>query len=141
MRERNLGGEGDEAIAEAVGLTGDEVYELYRLLAIAKYEDRYVIPKAHAEAGRDLEELACSLDFDGGPGQFSSSGPFGEASGRPMPVAVENFHALKTRQTAEGYVDAGDAGAKVNLLNWDGRGAVPLGMPGIRRADDEGDAR
>ena len=85
-----------------MGLTGDEVYELYRLLAIAKYEDRYVIPKAHAEAGRELEELGCSLDYEGGPGRFSASGPFGEASGRPMPVAVENFHALKARQTRRG---------------------------------------
>ena len=133
MRDRNLGGEGDESIAESVGLTGDEVYELYRLLAIAKYEDRYVIPKAHAEAGRELEELGCSLDYEGGPGGFSASGPFGEASGRPMPVAVENFHALKARQTAEAYVPTEDAAARVNLLNWDG--AVPLGMPGVRRSD------
>ena len=133
MRDRNLGGEGDESIAESVGLTGDEIYELYRLLAIAKYEDRYVIPKAHAEAGRELEELGCSLDYEGGPGGFSASGPFGEASGRPMPVAVENFHALKARQSAEAYVPTEDAAARVNLLNWDG--AVPLGMPGIRRAD------
>ena len=74
-------------------------------------------------------------------GRPYGSAPYGEASGRPVPVAVENFHALKTRQTAEGYVDAADAEAKVNLLNWDGRGAVPLGMPGIRRADDEGGSR
>jgi nitrate reductase beta subunit len=114
-----------------VGLTGDEIYELYRLLAIAKYEDRYVIPTAHAEVGRELEELGCSLDYDGGPGNFSASGPFGEASGRPLPVAVENFHALKARQSAQTYVPTQDAAARVNLLNWDG--AVPLGMPAIRR--------
>jgi nitrate reductase beta subunit len=134
MRDRNLGGEGDESIAEAVGLTGDQVYALYRLLAIAKYEDRYVIPKAHSEVGRELEELGCSLDYEGGPGQFTSSGPFGEASGRPVPVAVENFHVLKARQSAQAYVDPADAAAKVNLLNWDG--AVPLGMPGIRRREE-----
>jgi hypothetical protein len=52
---------------------------------------------------------------------------------------VENFHALKARQTAEVFVPTEDAAARVNLLNWDG--AVPLGMPGIRRADDEGDRR
>ena len=43
------------------------MYAIYRLLAIAKYEERYVIPKAHAEQAHDLEELGCSLDFDGGP--------------------------------------------------------------------------
>ena len=102
-------------------------------MAIAKYEDRYVIPKAHAEAGRAGGRYC--LDYEGGPGGFSASGPFGEASGRPMPVAVENFHALKARQSAEAYVPTEDAAARVNLLNWDG--AVPLGMPGIRRADSD----
>jgi nitrate reductase beta subunit len=116
-----------------VGLSGDEMYALYRLLAIAKYEDRYVIPKAHAEVGRELEELGCSLDYAGGPGTYAASGPFGEASGRPVPVAVENFHALKARQSAEAFVDPADSAAKVDLLNWDG--AVPLGMPGIRRSE------
>ena len=43
---------------------------MYRLLAIAKYEDRYVIPQAHTElAGRLMEQQgACGLDFEGGPG-------------------------------------------------------------------------
>jgi nitrate reductase beta subunit len=43
---------------------------MYRLLAIANYEDRYVIPQAHAEQGERLmrEQGACGLDFDGGPG-------------------------------------------------------------------------
>ncbi len=51
----------------AVGMTGEAMYEMYRLLAIAKYEERYVIPKAHEEQAHELEELGCSLDFDGGP--------------------------------------------------------------------------
>ena len=72
---------------------------MYRLLAIAKYEERYVIPSAYVELGHQLEETACSLDFDGGPGMLDS-GPFGEASGRPVPVSVETFHALRQRQTA-----------------------------------------
>ena len=45
---------------------------MYRLLAIAKYDDRYVIPKAHTELAAHLMEQqgACGLDFDGGPGQL-----------------------------------------------------------------------
>ena len=70
------------------------MYEMYRLMAIAKYDERYVIPTAHVEQAHDLEELGCSLDFDEGPGMYDS-GPFGEASGRPAPVAVETFHALQ----------------------------------------------
>ena len=57
---------------------------MYRLLAIAKYEERYVIPKAHVEQAHDLEEIGCSLDFDGGPYEMGESGPFGEASGRSI---------------------------------------------------------
>ena len=129
MRGVNLDGERNEAIAESVGLTGDEIDRLYRLLAIAKYEDRYVIPKAHNEVGRDLEEIACALDTDGGPGQYES-GRFGESSGRPIPVAVENFHALKARQSAESFVPTEEKSARVNLLNWDG--AVNLGIPKVR---------
>jgi nitrate reductase beta subunit len=119
MRDVNLGREPQASIPEAVGMTEESVYEMYRLLAIAKYEDRYVIPKAHAETARGLEETACSLDIDGGPGQFES-GPFGHASGRPIPVAVETFHALKERQTSEVFVPL--ESIRVNLLNWDGRG-------------------
>lgn len=59
--------------------TGEHVYDLYRLPALAKYEQRYVIPSAHAEQAHSLEELAaeCSLDYAGGPG-MGGSGPFGE---------------------------------------------------------------
>ncbi|PTR24034.1 respiratory nitrate reductase beta subunit [Rhodococcus sp. OK519] len=123
MRDLNLADEPDESIATAVGMTGEQIYEMYRLLAIAKYEERYVIPTAHAEQAHQLEELGCSLDFEGGPGMLDS-GPFGEASGRPVPVAVETFHALKHRQTAEDVADPQDRSARINLLNWDGKGVV-----------------
>ena len=129
MRELNLGNPPREEVAEAVGLTGDEVEELYRLLAIAKYEERYVIPPAHAEQAQYLEELptACSLDYEGGPG-MGGSGPFGEGSGgQAMPVAVENFQALRSRQTSDTIAAPDDKDTRVNLLNWDGSG-VPEGL-------------
>jgi nitrate reductase beta subunit len=131
MRNVTLGEPLDESIASAAGMTGGQVTEMYRLLAIAKYEDRYVIPSAYAEQGHALEETACSLDFDGGPGMLES-GPFGEASGRPAPVSVETFHALRDRQTGGGVADPDSRGAKVNLLNWDGRGTSGLFPPRSR---------
>ncbi|ORL30223.1 nitrate reductase subunit beta [Prescottella equi] len=139
MRDLNLADEPDESTATAVGMTGEQVYEMYRLLAIAKYEERYVIPTAHAEQAHQLEELGCSLDFEGGPGMLDS-GPFGEASGRPVPVAVETFHALKHRQTADDVADAQDRSARVNLLNWDGKGVVD-GMFPKRDGDDPNGGR
>lgn len=128
MRNVNLGTEQDPRIAASVGMTGDEVEQMYRLLAIAKYEDRYVIPSAHAEVARDLEEIAsgCSLDGDGGPG-MGGAGPFGSSSGRPVRASVETFHALADRQRADR--PAGGAPGRVNLLNWDGNGTAPGVFP------------
>ncbi len=140
MRDLNLADEPDESTATAVGMTGEQVYEMYRLLAIAKYEERYVIPTAHAEQAHQLEELGCSLDFEGGPGMLDS-GPFGEASGRPVPVAVETFHALKHRQTADDVADAQDRSARVNLLNWDGKGVVDGMFPKRDGHDPNGGRR
>jgi nitrate reductase / nitrite oxidoreductase, beta subunit len=126
MRGITLGREPDDAIPEAVGMTGQEMYSMYRLMALAKYDERYVIPKAHEERAHELEELGCSLDYDEGPGMYASGG-FGEGSGRPVPVAVENFHALRQRQTSSGSVPKGSMQGRVNLLNWDGN-AIPEGM-------------
>ncbi len=143
MRDVNLGREPDTAIPASVGMTPADIEDMHRLLAIAKYDERYVIPPAHAELGdagdqaHQLEELACSLDYDGGPG-MGGSGPFGESSGGPAPVAVENFHALRQRQTSDTFVDPADGTERVNLLNWDGKGGGSRLMPPTRRQSSEG---
>ncbi|MEH0970771.1 nitrate reductase subunit beta [Micromonospora sp. CPCC 205546] len=148
QRRINLGEEPDESIAAAVGMTGEEMDEMYRLLAIAKYEQRYVIPAAHAEDAHRLEKVAteCSLDYEGGPGMGGGGpygqGPFGESSGTPVPVQVETFHMLRNRQTADGFTDPGDEPRRVNLLNWDGKG-TPRGLFPPRSGDGgkDGDER
>jgi nitrate reductase beta subunit len=128
MRDINMGRDPDGSIPESVGMTEEEMYDMYRLLAIAKYDERYVIPPAHAEQAHSLEELAteCSLDYEGGPG-MGGSGPFGEGSGALTPIAVENFQMLQDRQTSDTIASPGDKSARVNLLNWDGKGA-PSGL-------------
>ncbi|MGN8245887.1 nitrate reductase subunit beta [Cellulomonas soli] len=145
MRNVNLGVEQDPRIAAAVGMDGAQIEAMYRLLAIAKYEDRYVIPAAHAETARHLEEIAsgCSLDTDGGPG-MGGPGPFGSSGGHPERATVETFHALKNRQTADRPAGA-DTPSRVNLLNWDGNGAPPglfpppPGQPGYGAGPDAPD--
>lgn len=126
MRDITLGREPNADIPASVGMSEEEMYEMYRLMAIAKYEERYVIPTAHHEQAAKLDEMACSLDYEEGPGMFES-GAFGEASGRPAPVSVETFHALKHRQTSDTAAGADSLAGRVNLLNWDGNG-VPSGM-------------
>jgi nitrate reductase / nitrite oxidoreductase, beta subunit len=124
MRDITMGRDPQESIPAAVGMTGEQMYDMYRLLALAKYDERYVIPAAHAEQAHSLEELAteCSLNYDDGPG-MGGSGPFGESSGAPQPLAVENFHLLKERQTSETPAAPQDRASRVNLLNWDARGS------------------
>ena len=132
MRDLNLGRDADESIPASVGMSGEQMYDMYRLLAIAKYDERYVIPTAHAEQAHSLEELAteCSLNYEGGPG-MGGSGPFGETSGSPSPIAVENFQMLRGRQTADDVVSSGKP-TRINLLNWDGKGR-PAGLFPPRR--------
>lgn len=139
MRNVNLGTEQDDRIAGSVGMTGAELEDMYRLLAIAKYEDRYVIPAAHAETARALEETAtgCSLDTDGGPG-MGGPGKFGSSSGRPVRAAVETFHALRDRQTAD-HPTGANRPTRVNLLNWDGNGAPPGLFPPEQGQDGYGE--
>jgi nitrate reductase / nitrite oxidoreductase, beta subunit len=138
MRRLNLGETPDETIAEAVGLTGKDIEQIYRLLALAKYDDRYVIPTAYGvdEADRGvIDEIGCSLDFEGGPGM---GGPFGEASGIPQPASVETFHALRDRQTSD---DSAGAARRFNLLNWDGNGRPPGLFPDRDRQDRTEEAK
>jgi nitrate reductase beta subunit len=143
MRDINLGRDPDESIPEAVGMDGETLYDMFRLLALAKYDERYVIPTAHAEQAHALEELAteCALDYEGGPGMMGESGPFGEGSGELTPVAVENFQMLRQRQTAD-TLSGAEGGrsrlrGRVNLLNWDGKGS-PRGLFPKRRPEDAG---
>ena len=101
MRNVNLGQPQDESIAEAVGMTGAEIKSMHRLLAIAKYEDRYVIPPAYqADADALLDEMpGCSVDFGSEPGDRGISGD------APIPVTIESFHLTKQRLEAESYED------------------------------------
>lgn len=108
MRDITLGGVGDESIAESVGMTGEQVYEMYRLMAISKYNERYVIPRAHMEDAHNLEEIGCSLDTDGGPGMLYDDA-FSGTGDRPTPVSSAS------------YANTARADGKVNIFMWDGK--------------------
>jgi nitrate reductase beta subunit len=87
MRKREVLGETDEAVATRAGLEPAELERMYRLLAIANYEDRYVIPQAHAEQGAELmrEQGTCGLDFEGGPGNCGAIEPRPDTSSPIVP--------------------------------------------------------
>ncbi|MEU8956573.1 nitrate reductase subunit beta [Streptomyces sp. NPDC048518] len=106
MRRVNLGEEQDPAIAGAVGMSADEIEGMYRLLALAKYDERYVIPTSYtAELPADDLDAGCSLEGDGGPGMYDA----------------DTFHATPApgREPEHAGTSLRD---RVNLLNWNGRG-------------------
>jgi nitrate reductase beta subunit len=63
MRARTVDGRIDESIVKAVGLDRPTVEEMYRYMALAAYEDRYVIPTTHRELNEDAYLLRGSTGF------------------------------------------------------------------------------
>ncbi len=68
MRERSVEGRHNEEVLVEADLTVEEVEEMYRYLAIANIEDRYVIPTSHRELKEDAAGLqgACGISFGNG---------------------------------------------------------------------------
>jgi nitrate reductase beta subunit len=67
-RQRQLGeGDGQDALA-AAGLTAAQAEDMHRYLAIANYEDRFVIPTSHREQSEDAYGLRGSCGFTFGNG-------------------------------------------------------------------------
>ena len=103
----NLGGEPDPALAAAVGMEPGAIDAMFRLLAIAKYDERYVIPQTHGEIGINphSRQGACGLDFEGGPGSCGAIGqtkdPFGaEPLAAPQPPAAARTSRSSTSGAA-----------------------------------------
>ncbi len=71
MRARTVEGVTRKDIAEQVGLSVAQIEEMYRILAIANYEDRFVIPTSHRESVEDAYKLRTTCGFSfGGCGLF-----------------------------------------------------------------------
>ena len=81
MRDVNMGQPVDPSIPESVGMTEEEVLAMYRLLSIAKYEDRYVIPTSHPEDMRTPTPYLCPV------GEGAESG-CGSHKGGKVPVSI-----------------------------------------------------
>jgi nitrate reductase beta subunit len=81
MRAKTVDGVIDESIAQKVGLTGQQILDMYHTMAIANYEDRFVIPTSHREIGEDAYDLrgSCGFSFGNGCSEgMSDVGLFGK---------------------------------------------------------------
>jgi nitrate reductase beta subunit len=68
MRARHVERSEDLPVLARVGLTVDQVEEMYRYLAIANYEDRFVIPTTHREYAENAFDLRGGCGFSFGDG-------------------------------------------------------------------------
>ena len=94
MRAKTVHGVIDEAIAEQVGLTGAQIDDMYHVMAIANYEDRFVIPTGHREDAEDMyeERGGCGFSFGNGCSSGSSStNLFGAPARKKLQTPTEVF--------------------------------------------------
>lgn len=75
MRSKMIEGKPDTTILDEVQLTTNLVEDMYKIMAIANYEDRYVIPTGHREETLDAygESGGCGFSFGNGCSGHSNS--------------------------------------------------------------------
>ena len=82
----------DPTILEPVGLTTAQVEEMYRYLAIANYEDRFVIPTTHREYAENAFNVrgGCGFSFGNGCSEGTTeTSLFGSEKKRTIPIKAE----------------------------------------------------
>ncbi len=92
MRGKHVDGAANVKAIEQVGLTPALVEDMYHIMGIANYEDRFVIPTAHREYAEDAFDLrgGCGFSFGNGcsDGQTETS-LFGAKKKRTIPIKSE----------------------------------------------------
>jgi len=92
QREKNVDGRINHDVLKQVQITQAEVEEMYRVMAIANYEDRFVIPTTHREYAENAFSVrgGCGFSF----GNNCSDGIndvslFGSEKKRTIPIKAE----------------------------------------------------
>ena len=73
MRSKTVDGVVNLGVANRVGLTPQQIDDMYQLMAIANYEDRFVIPTTHREMVEDAYDLKTGCGFTDGNGCSSGT--------------------------------------------------------------------
>ena len=79
----------DESIAERVGLTSAIIEDMYRIMALADYEDRFAVPTTHRELVEDAHLLRSGCGFTDGnncSSGMSGGSLFGGSGSRPLSI-------------------------------------------------------
>lgn len=67
-RSQQVDGKEDLEVLAKAGITAQQVEEMYRYMAIANYEDRFVIPTSHKAYAEDAYDMKSSCGFSFGNG-------------------------------------------------------------------------
>ncbi len=92
QREKHVDGRVNTAAIEQVQMSQADVEEMYHVMAIANYEDRFVIPSAHREYAENAFDLrgGCGFSFGNGCSDGASDvSLFGGAKRRTIPIKAE----------------------------------------------------
>ncbi len=87
MRTKKIRGEPDTSMAARVHMTPQQIEDMYHIMAIANYEDRFVIPTSHREVTEDAYDLrgGCGFSFGNGcSGGTSTANLFGNTGKRHL---------------------------------------------------------
>ncbi|EDT07674.1 nitrate reductase, beta subunit [Paraburkholderia graminis C4D1M] len=89
QRGKHVDGCENLAVLEQVGLSRDEVEDMYRVMALASYEDRFMVPGTHREYAENLYDLKGGCGFSFGNGCSDGVGEtslFGGEKRRTIPI-------------------------------------------------------
>jgi nitrate reductase beta subunit len=89
QRSKHVDGVANQAAIDQVGISSAQVEDMYRTMAIANYEDRFVIPSSHREYAENAFNVrgGCGFSFGNGcsEGQTETS-LFGSEKKRTIPI-------------------------------------------------------
>jgi nitrate reductase beta subunit len=92
QRGKHVDGVVNTRVLQQAGLSERQVEEMYRTMAIANYEDRFVIPSSHREYAENAFDVkgGCGFSFGNGCSDGASEASlFGGKKKRTIPIAVE----------------------------------------------------
>ena len=92
QREKHVDGRINTAALDQVQMKQADVEEMYHVMAIANYEDRFVIPSTHREYAENTFDLrgGCGFSFGNGCSDGASEASlFGGAKRRTIPIKAE----------------------------------------------------
>ena len=92
MRNRHVEQRDNPEVLKQVGLNALQVEEMYRTMAIANYEDRFVVPTTHREYAENAYELrgGCGFSFGNACSDGSSETSLFGGRRKTIPIKLED---------------------------------------------------